>query len=335
HIFGLRGRDLWLFALGLAQAGEFTIVLIQFMQQTNVIGGQLSDTLLMVTTMSMILTPALFMVYDRLARRYGTTKEIMGEEIGEQQPVIIAGVGRFGHITNEMIVANGFKTVVLDNNIETINLMRKLGIPAYIGDPSRPEVLEAAGLSTADVLVVAVDEPATITKIVAHARKRRPDLFIISRAHNREHVYELYQAGASQIIRETFDASLRAGRYAIQQLGIPEDEAHYRTRGFYRFNRRATRELALLWDPEIPIQENTDYIKRMRELNASIDIVIGSTLEDVQPFTDGLEGYRNRKDPPAAIDVVTKTGQSVEGDRPPAEKSTTEEDPNGPEVIKS
>ncbi len=321
RIFALRGRDLWLFTLGLAQAGEFTIVLIQFMQQTGVIDGQLSDTLLMVTTLSMVLTPALFMAYDHLARRYGSATGTMDEEIGEPQSVIIAGVGRFGHVTNEMIMANGFKTVVLDNNIETINLMRKLGVTAYLGDPSRPELLEAAGLPTADILVVAVDDPATITKIVAHARKRRPDLFIVSRASNREHVYKLYQAGASEIIRETFDASLRAGRYVIQKLGIPEDEAHNRTRGFYRFNRRATRELASLWDPEIPIHQNADYIKRMRELSASIDIGLGSTLEDIQPFTDGLEAPQNKPATPSEkkviIDVepsgpVTETEQSGE-----------------------
>jgi len=321
RIFALRGRDLWLFSLGLAQAGEFTIVLIQFMQQTSVIDRELSDTLLMVTTMTMVLTPALFMAYDRLARRYGGTVETMDEEIGEQQPVIIAGVGRFGHVANEMITANGFKTVVLDNSIETINLMRKLGITAYLGDPSRPETLEAAGLPTADILVVAVDNPETIIKIVAHARKRRPDLFIVSRAYNREHVYRLYQAGASQIIRETFDASLRAGRYVIQKLGIPEDEAHYRTRGFYRFNRRAIRELASLWDPDTPIHENADYIKRMQELSASIDIGLGSTLEDVQPFTDGLEEVQEDTRPREnrGITIDADSGPAEEADQPEEE----------------
>jgi len=287
RIFSLRGRDQWLFTLGLAQAGEFSIVLIQFMQQIHVIGGGLSDTLLLVTTMSMILTPALFIAYDFVASREGQNVETMAEEIDEQQPVIIAGVGRFGQTVNEMVRANGFNTTVLDSDINVINLMRKMDIKAYLGDPSRPELLEAAGLAKAEILVVAIDDVDTITKVVTYARMRRPDLYIITRAHDREHVYRLYQAGASEIIRETFDSSLRAGRYVIQKLGIPEDEAHYRARGFYRFNRRSTRELASLWDPEIPIKDNPDYIKRMQELNASIDIGLGSTMEDVRPFTNG------------------------------------------------
>ena len=286
RVFSLRGRDLWLFMLGLAQAGEFSIVLFQFMQQTGVINTQLSESLLLVTTMSMVLTPALFIAYDYVVRKEGKPVELMNDAIFIQQPVIIAGVGRFGRTINEMVTANGFRTTVIDSNIAAIDLMRKLGIKAYLGDPSRPELLEMAGLATAEVLVVAIDNPQVITKLVKYARKRRPDLHIITRARDREHVFELYKAGANDIVRETFDSSIRAGRYVIQKLGISEDEAHYRTRGFYRYNRRATRELATVWDPELPIEKNIAYLNRQKDLNKSIDARMGIPIEEWISFSE-------------------------------------------------
>jgi len=54
--FALRGRDLWLFTLGLAQAGEFGLVLIGFTDQQHVLPRDLSETLLLVVAMTMLIT---------------------------------------------------------------------------------------------------------------------------------------------------------------------------------------------------------------------------------------------------------------------------------------
>jgi hypothetical protein len=107
-----------------------------------------------VIALSMLLTPLAFIASDWIAQRLGNdTKHEDGEadEIDEQASIIIAGIGRFGQVVNRMVQASGFKTVVLDNDLETIQLMRRFGFKGYFGDPSRPELLKAAGLETAKV----------------------------------------------------------------------------------------------------------------------------------------------------------------------------------------
>ena len=97
--------------------------------------------------------------------------------------------------------SSGFNAVVLDHDMETIQLMRKFGFKGFFGDPTRPELLHAAGLAEARVLVVALDDPAAATRLVAYAKRERPDLHIIARARDRTHVFQLYQAGADDIVR--------------------------------------------------------------------------------------------------------------------------------------
>ncbi len=281
-LFAIKGRDRWLFTLGLVQAGEFGLVLISFMAQTHVIDTHLSEILLLVVALSMVLTPGLFIGYDFLARKVGDPVDrTPDDDVTGQGPIIIAGVGRFGNVVNQFVTANGFRTTVLDADIDAINRLRRFGVKAFLGDPSRPELLQAAGLSAAEALVVAIDVPERATEIVRLARRQRPDLFIVARARDRIHTFDLYQAGASAIVRETFDSSLRAGRYLLQSMGIPEEEAHRLTRAFFRFDRISTRELALVWDPDIPVEDNQAYIEMVQQINSEMDIGLGKAYAEI------------------------------------------------------
>ncbi|MCY3878294.1 MAG: cation:proton antiporter [Rhodobacteraceae bacterium] len=296
-IFSIKGRDRWLFTLGLAQAGEFGLVLISFMSQTHVIDPQHSEILLLVVALSMVLTPALFIGYDYLARRVGDPVDrAPDEDVTRQGPIIIAGVGRFGQTVNQLANANGLRTTVLDADINAISRLRRIGVKAFLGDPTRPELLQAAGLNSAEALVVAIDSPEKVTQLVRLARRRRPDLFIVARARDRIHAFSLYQAGASAIVRETFDSSLRAGRYVLQRMGVPEEEAHRRTRAFYRFDRNSTRELALVWDPDVPIEKNEAYIDLVRQINSEMDIGLGKAYDEISGI--GSETIPQKVEPP-------------------------------------
>ena len=155
-----------------------------------------------------------------------------------------------------MVQASGIRTVLLDADMTTIQRMRSLGFRAYFGDPRRPELLHAAGLAKARVFVVAVDDRATAVQLVRYARAERPDLAITARAHDRMHVYELYAAGADHIVREMFDSSLRAARYVLEDMGLTEYEAHELETAFYRHDRYNLRELAELWQPGVPVEQN-------------------------------------------------------------------------------
>ena len=282
RIFGLRRRDLWLFTLSLAQAGEFGFVLVSFSLQQQVITSQVGETLLLIIALSMLITPALFILYDLLSRRMTDPKAAMEPDpIDVQGPVIIAGTGRFGQIVNRLVQARGIQTVVLDTDMETIQLMRRFGFKGFLGDPTRPELLRAAGLGKAKILVAAMDDPKKVTQLVAYARKERPDLHIVARAYDRNQVYELYQAGANDIVREMFDSSLRAGRYVLENAGLTEFEAAAAEQTFYVHDRQTVRELAELWDPAVPTTQNAAYIARARELQKDLETALMTRASEI------------------------------------------------------
>jgi CPA2 family monovalent cation:H+ antiporter-2 len=121
------------------------------------------------------------------------------------------------------------------------------------------------------VLVVALDNPQNALALIAYARKERPDLHIVSRAHDRTEVYRQYQAGSNDIVREMFDSSLRAGRYVLEQMGLSEYEAHEAERMFYAHDRMSVRELASLWRPDVAPDRNKAYVARAKELQKDLE----------------------------------------------------------------
>jgi CPA2 family monovalent cation:H+ antiporter-2 len=223
----------------------------------------------------MLLTPLFFILHDLLAKRMkeeGPSAE--PDEIAEQEPIIIAGIGRFGQVVNRVVTHSGFKTTVLDNDLETIRLMRKFGFKGYYGDPSRPELLAAAGIAKAQVLVACMDDQDAVTRLVTYARRERPDLHIIARAHDRAHVFALYKAGADDIVREMFDSSLRAGRYVLENVGMSEFEASEMAKIFFKVDRAAMRDLAEAWKPGVAVEQNHAYIKRAKELDRQMELAL-------------------------------------------------------------
>ncbi|RYG93013.1 potassium transporter [Loktanella sp. IMCC34160] len=276
RLWRLKPHDRWLFTLSLSQAGEFGFVLISFALAAGVLTPGMGQKLLLVIALSMLITPLLFILYEYRARRMKTEVEAEPDEINEDGPVIIAGIGRFGQIVNRLVQSAGFKTVVLDADLETVQMMRKFGFRGFFGDPTRPDLLKAAGIAEARVLVVALDDKAAAVRLVSYARKERPDLHIVARARDRVHVFELYQAGANDIVRELFDSSLRAGRYVLENLGLSDYEAAQAEDMFYHHDRENMIELAPLWKPGVPVEQNPDYISRARELNNELETALAS-----------------------------------------------------------
>jgi CPA2 family monovalent cation:H+ antiporter-2 len=299
-VSGLKGRERWLFTLGLAQAGEFGFVLVSFGLQQGVFRTHTGEIMLLVIALSMLLTPLSFIAYEVIGKRLTSAEPKDAapahDEIDEQAAVIIAGIGRFGQVVNRMVQASGLRTVVLDNDLATIQLMRRFGFKGFFGDPTRPELLAAAGLHEAKVLVVAVDDQAAAVQLVEYARRLRPDIAIVARAHDRLHVYELYNAGADHIVREMFDSSLRAARYVLEDMGLSDYEAHELEIAFYRHDRQNLRELAELWKPGVPVSDNTPYVERSRELNNNLETALLAQLDDMADEAPPPAGRRPRGD---------------------------------------
>lgn len=272
RVFTIQGADGWLFALGMAQAGEFGFVLLSFTVAASVIPSVVADQLLLIVALSMLLTPALFITFDRLiAPRFSKTAARGADEIDTQCSIIIAGHGRVGGIVNRILRAAGNETIVIDYNSEQLELLRAFGLKVYFGDATRPDLLHAAGIDEAKLLIIAIDDKAQITRLVEYMVKHPPQVHVVARARDRHHVYDLYAAGCRDIIRETFDSSVRMGRSALEAIGMPHDRAIAFTELMVEKDKELLREMATLYNPNIPTKDNPAYVAKARELREAME----------------------------------------------------------------
>jgi CPA2 family monovalent cation:H+ antiporter-2 len=286
RLFGVTSRARVLFALALAQAGEFGFVLVGFAADTWVLPPGRADTILLVITLSMLLTPALFRLHDWLAVRWrGPHRE--ADSIDEPGTVIIAGMGRFGQIVNRMLTGVGHRTVVLDSHAETVDRMRRLGVRGFYGDVDRPELLAAAGIGRARAVVIAINEPAQAERMVRYIRQRYPELPVIARARDRHHVYRLLAAGATTTVREVFDSAVDVGRRTLAALGHEEGEIERVRDEFVRQDQRMVEELAALWRPDLAAEDNPAYLAKERAQAAEIEAALRGAANRGRPAEYG------------------------------------------------
>ncbi len=267
-LFRLRGGDPWLFALGLAQAGEFGFVLLAFTVAGGILPAAIADELLLVVALSMLLTPALFIIYQSVIAPRHLAPERAADTIPQSAEIIIAGHGRVGGVVNRMLRAAGKQTTVIDYNSRQIEMLDKFGIRAYFGDATRNDLLLSAGIAQAKLLVVTIDDKAQITALVRHVVQTYPHLHVLARAVDRNHVYDLWAVGCRDIIRDTYDSSLRMGRSAFEALGATRAQADQISTVFNDNDREAMIEAAEHYDPDIPVLENEKFITSVRAMTS-------------------------------------------------------------------
>ena len=280
--FKLKGSDKWLFTLCLAQAGEFGFVLLSFTVANSVIPAAVADQLLLVVALSMLLTPLLFILYDKvITPLYSAQQEREQDEIAEKNHIIVCGRGRVGGIIERMMRVSGFTSTVVDFSSRQIDMMKMFGIQTYFGDATRPDLLHAAGIDEAKLLVVAIDDKEQITELVRYAVHKYPNLHVLARAKDRNHVYDLYAAGCRDIVRETYDSSIRMGRCALEALGIETEKAHKMASTFDIRDREIMVEVADAYDPEIPVAENTLYVAKVNEFREDWELKLSKELKEI------------------------------------------------------
>jgi len=214
-------------AVALAQGGEFAFVLLGFALGARVVDAELARLLTAVVAVSMAATPLVFAAYEKLVlNRQEARPEPERLPFDENEPhVIVAGFGRFGQIATRLLMANGFNVVLLDSSIEQIELIRRFGWRVHYGDASRLDLLRTAGADKARLLVVAIDDRDKAKEIVELAKQVFPHLTVIARAFDRRHAYDLLEAGADAVERETYESALNFGRKALTSLGMGERRA--------------------------------------------------------------------------------------------------------------
>lgn len=272
RVFQLRGGATLLFALALAQAGEFGFFLLGSARMLGVLPGAQADALLMVISLSMMLTPALFLIQERLARRRdGAPSALAFDVVDQKGKVIVAGMGRFGQTVNRVLSGLGYETVILDRRPAIVAHMRALGHRAFYGDVSRIDMLAAAGVAEARAVVIAIDDVDRAEAMCAQINQTWPGVNVIVRARDRHQVYRLRAAGAHEGVREVFYSAVAAAGFALDALGHDEAEIDRLMRAFIVEDRKMIDDLCAVWDPDLPPEKNLAYLAKAREQAARIE----------------------------------------------------------------
>lgn len=280
--FKLHGAHKWLFALGLSQAGEFGFVLLSFTVHNGVIPENISELLLLVVAISMLLTPLLFIIYDKvIAKHYNKTQAREADDINSDANIIIAGSGRMGLMIDRLLRAAGYDTTVIDYSSERLEILKRFRLKSYFGDATRPDLLTAAGIDEAKLLIVAIDETDKISKLVKYVAENYPQVHIVSRATDNNHVYDLYAYGCRDIIRETHDSSLRMGRSAFEALGIDRSRAEKMIDVFNDHEKKIMLSVADAHKLGIPNYENEEYIARLLKVLEEWEPAVGVEMRAI------------------------------------------------------
>lgn len=250
-------------AVIMAQGGEFAFVLFSAATGQGVIDAKIQANLTAIVVLSMVLTPLFIIIHNKyiIPRQNNVQEAAEHDHIDAQHPTLIIGLGRYGQIVNHLLMMTGCHPTVIDKDATLIAGMRRRGIKSYYGDASRPEVLHAAGIESAELLVVAIDDKHQATHIVELARKMNPQLKIIARAYDRLHVFDLYNAGADIQVRETFDSALRTGKKVLLSMGMDKELVEEIGRAYFYRDRHTIKQMAEVYDPKIARFKNEELLK--------------------------------------------------------------------------
>jgi len=211
----------------LGQAGEFGFVLLGSAKALGVISDGNFVLGAALISVSMMLTPLLVGLGNRLAARLESPRKAPAAEVpvlmGPGQ-VIIGGYGRVGHSVAVLLQSSGVPIVVVEKDPERVAQGRKDGLPVYFGDISDAHLLVAVRVDQAALVILTVDHPRTALRALAHLRNTCPDLQVIARAKDLAGVGHLLAAGATLAYPEILETSLRLGAEALRILGVSGDE---------------------------------------------------------------------------------------------------------------
>jgi monovalent cation:proton antiporter-2 (CPA2) family protein len=231
-------KDSLLMGVMLAQGGEFAFVVMATAEQSAFIPKEIGNYVVLVVGISMALTSPLVMLYELISRKRTMQENAQHESLQAEnalkeleQPdaskaeVIIAGFGRFGQIIGRILTASNIPFNALDKNPDHIEFLKNYGVKSYYGDATRIELLEAAGIREAKVLVVALVNIEASLAVVRLVKAHFPHITLIVRARDRAHAYQLAELGVENPIREIYESSLSAAMRTLTEVGYTEGQS--------------------------------------------------------------------------------------------------------------
>ncbi|MGH8041052.1 MAG: monovalent cation:proton antiporter-2 (CPA2) family protein [Rudaea sp.] len=257
-------------AVILAGGGEFAFVVFNLAWQHSLLDAAAHDQLIVAVTLSMALTPlAVIAIAHWLVNRAAAPKPAFDDIVDDHPRVIIAGYGRVGQIVARILRAQHIPFTALEASIEQVEFSRQFGSKIYFGDPSRPELLRAAGVGNAEVFVLATDDPEANIRTARIIKRLYPHLKIVARARNRQHAFRLMDMDINAVVRETLHSSLEMSRLVLEDLGVDPVLAHSHVEKFRVHDANLLKTQYLVYDDEVALRQSTrealDDLQRLFE----------------------------------------------------------------------
>jgi len=246
RLFGVEGKTSISVALLLAQGGEFALVLFALAKGLGILDAVLFQHLLIVVLLSMLATPALekfaFRIY-LVARKSVTSAHHVDTRTGQDnRSVILVGFGRMGHRVGNIMELMNVPYVAVDRDVSIVEHEHAEGKSVYFGDAQRPDVLRAAGVADAILVIVSIDDFEVTERVVSTLHSAFPDVPVFARGHDLIKCRELKAQGAHFTVSETLEASAELARAALLHIGAEDQKIeraleHFRNDYYERINR--------------------------------------------------------------------------------------------------
>lgn len=222
--------DAIMIALVLSQAGEFGLLMLQTMRSSGIdaIPAQHQEILTAIIMLSIMATPIILAVFDRLQR----TGKLFSPNLMPSRPrvsdtpkVVICGFGRVGQLVAQMLQAQKISYVALDMDVNIVMLGREHGYNVVYGNSTNADVLTDIGLNPhkTRAVVVALDNASTARDTVITVREIAPRIRVFARARNLTESKLLVKEGAQIALPETIESSLFLGYGVLEHLGVSQN----------------------------------------------------------------------------------------------------------------
>jgi CPA2 family monovalent cation:H+ antiporter-2 len=263
-------------AIVLAGGGEFGVALLTLLlAQPDPQGRSFLQPLLAAMVLSMLLSALLIRYNRRLTRlllgeRGPPIETIEREadattELAARDHVILCGFGRVGQNIARVLESQGFEFLAIDLDPTRIRLARQAGDPIVFGDSSDEELLRNVGLETASAVIITFANPAVSVGIVRAVRRMRADVPVLVRTQDDAGIEELSAAGATEVVPETFEASLMLVSQVLMLLHVPVSRV-VRTVGEIRAGRYGTLRRVFRHENDQPLDETHAFREELRSV---------------------------------------------------------------------
>jgi CPA2 family monovalent cation:H+ antiporter-2 len=234
RLFGYTYMAPWIVGLGLSQIGEFSFVLARTGVSTESISKSTYDLTLTCTILTMALAPLVSRMafplgrgWQRRRKKQSVPQSFSLPQITADDHVIVGGYGRTGRAVARALREANVPFVVVDVNHALLADMTAGGFSGIWGDITSDEILRAAHVERAQMLLLTMPDQNTVHLAIVQARGLNPAISIIARAAREQHLEELRNLGVVAAVQAEFEGGVEMVRQALMRSG-QADEATLR-----------------------------------------------------------------------------------------------------------